>query len=80
MKARKRTGLIEVEQYRQGQPLPDRLHDLILIGDDGATVFNKPQGVHVPVHDGDYVRVDNPEDIYPINAAYFAENYDPVEG
>jgi hypothetical protein len=76
MKARKKAGVIEVVQYfsRSLDQHPAIQHDA-----SGAFVFNKPQNTNVRVHDGDYIRVDNPEDIYPINAEYFKENYDVVD-
>ena len=58
----------------------DSLHTVILDQDTvGIQVFNKPQQTWITVNRGDYLRVDNPEDIYPIAPDYFAKNYDLVE-
>jgi hypothetical protein len=84
MQARKKPGgTIEVEQYHAGQPLPAALEGIVQFsGASGApmlaTVYNKPQHTQITVNDGDYVRIDMPDDIYPIAAAYFAQNYDLV--
>jgi len=83
MKARRKTGVIEVQQYKpdsvQGWPAfvqfqansPDD-------GGDITAVWNEPQKTWVHVNDGDYIRIDNPADVYPIAANYFAENYEPL--
>lgn len=79
MKARKKTGVIEVQQYLknevQGWPPFVKFQP----SDGQLTVWNKPQNTWVGVNDGDYIRIDNPEDIYPIAADYFAQNYEPIE-
>jgi hypothetical protein len=76
--ARKKAGVIEVVQYRAGEPLP--FQGLVVGSVTGeARIYNAPQDSWVTVNDGDYIRIDNPDDIYPINADYFAANYDVVE-
>jgi hypothetical protein len=77
MKAvRKPQPLIEVVRYfsRSLDQHPAIQHDAA-----GAFVFNKPQNTNIRVNEGDYLRVDNPDDVYPINAEYFDANFDVVK-
>lgn len=76
LQARKRVGLIEVERYHASEPIPSCVQ---IRADGSAYVHNVPQNSEITVNEGDYVRVDNPDDIYPIAADYFAANYDLVE-
>lgn len=82
MKARKKAGVIEVERYfsRSLQSWPPHVRFGARAEGQPATVWNEPQQAWIPVHDGDYIRIDLPNDVYPINAEYFAANFDVVEG
>ena len=77
MKARKKAGVIEVHQYLQGavQGWPPFVRWL---EGEPTAVWNEPQQSWVGVNHGDYIRIDNPEDVYPINAEYFAQNFELV--
>lgn len=79
MKARRKTGVIDVQRYEQEavQAWPPGVRFLPTEG--GVSVWNEPQQTWVRVHDGDYVRIDNPDDIYPIGADAFAELYDQID-
>lgn len=82
MKARKKSGMIEVQQFRQSeiQSWPPAVRFMASVNDPAVTsVWNEPQKTWVGVNDGDFIRVDNPDDIYPIAADYFAQNYEPAE-
>ena len=80
MKARKKAGVIEVQQYHaeevQAWPSHVRFREGSVA--ERPAVWNEPQQTYVGVNDGDYIRIDNLNDVYPISAEYFAENYEVI--
>lgn len=44
--------------------------------DGQLSVHNKLHDSHIGLKLGDYVRIDDPNDNYPIDAAYMAANYE----
>ena len=85
-KARRKAIEIEVVQFfAHQQPPAKELVGLLHFGTHSGlpntipTVFNKPHNAEMVVNDGDYVRIDKPDDIYPITKAAFDELYDLEE-
>lgn len=56
----------------------DRVPDFVLLR--GAEVWNETQGSWIRVNEGDVLRIDDPDDVYPIAADYLEENFEEVEG
>jgi hypothetical protein len=83
MKAQRKVTTIEVVQYHAGQPLSPELDGIVtfsglLGGPTVASVYNRPHNAQMVVNDGDYVRIDTPDDIYPIAREKFDELYEPA--
>jgi hypothetical protein len=83
MKAQRKPIAVEVVQYHAGQPLPPELDGIVhFTGSSGglnvASVYNKPHNAQLVVNDGDYVRIDNPDDIYPMTPKHFDELYEAI--
>jgi hypothetical protein len=80
MKARKKAGVIEVQRFARGtvQVWPPAVRFAADPGTEMVRVWNAPQQTWVGVNDGDYVRIDDPADVYPIAPEYFAANFDVV--
>lgn len=78
MKARKKTGTIDVQQFHAGTVQAWPPHVRWQQEETRTAVWNEPQQTWVGVNDGDYIRLDQPTDVYPIAATYFAANYEWV--
>jgi hypothetical protein len=78
MKARKKAGVIEVQRFARGTVQAWPPHVQFLVDGEALRVWNAPQQTWVGVNDGDYVRIDDPADVYPIAPEYFAANFDVV--
>jgi hypothetical protein len=74
IQARKKAGLIIVDQLTEDN-LPINTSEVA----GHYFVQNRLHNSQIGIKLGDYVRVDNPDDTYPIDAAYFAENYEVVD-
>lgn len=83
MKARKKAGVIEVQQFKDGEvqswPPFVKFGARGVVDPTATKVWNGVQKTWVGVNDGDYIRIDNPDEVYPIAAYYFAQNYDVVQ-
>ena len=73
IKAHKKPVEITVIRARDIDKYREEFH--IEVNNAGNQVWNKPQNQFVNFNPTDYIRVDNPNDIYPINKEYFEENY-----
>lgn len=47
-------------------------------GDD-YKIYNRLHGSWINIKQGDMIRIDQPNDHYPIDKKYFEENYLPIE-
>lgn len=74
---RKKTPTIQVVQVTE-----DNLKELIesqILNEHGNAVDASKNKNPSKVNIGDYLRVDNMDDIYPINQEYFEQNFEIVE-
>lgn len=76
IRAVKKAGAVTLLPYDKIQEGREQYH--IELNQEGW-VWNGEQKCYVQVNQGDFLRVDNPNDIYPISKAYFDENYTQVE-
>lgn len=75
---RRKPEVIEAVQFAPGVPLP--VGTQIEYGIDTPwRVWNALHESWIGFRAGDWLRVDNPEDVYPIDAATFARTYEPLE-
>jgi hypothetical protein len=71
---------ITAVQLVEGQPLPPNVHQKFdENGPGGYHVYNDLHTSWIDLKLGDWVRIDDPNDTYPIDAAYMAANYDQIE-
>lgn len=77
MRARKKMGTIEVNEYVGPTqiPLPP---DVVVRPNGTAFVANALHQSEINIQPGDYIRVDVPGDRYPIDRAYFEANYEAI--
>jgi len=76
MKAIKKPILVDVVRFDAETDLPPAVR--VRFTEKRWTVWNQLHDSWIGVTPGDYLNVTTPGDIYPIDAAYFAEHYDLV--
>lgn len=82
-KFRSKPKIITAEQFRVAhKPWPPNVRAETDV-DGGGTYYVVHNNLHesdIRLHDGDYVRVDDLNDTYPIDQSYMGENYTQLAG
>jgi hypothetical protein len=75
MKARSKPREIEVREFLLTEELPPGVEFHV----GGWVVFNKLHNSFIGIKPGDFVRVDNEDDRYPIDRKTFFKTYEIIE-
>ena len=67
---------ISLHEYQPGGELPP---NVTVRKDGSAFVFNPTHKSEINIQPGDFVRVDDPNDTYPITKDYFEKNFEEVQ-
>lgn len=80
-KFRSKPRVITAEQFELGKKLPAKIR--LSPNVSTSPVYEVWNGLHsswIKLKPGDYVRIDDPNDNYPIDQETFHNTYEPIEG